>query len=366
MFGALTLEDYGELRLIEEVVLPLAREYDVTTTVGDDCAIVSASGPMLAVTADVGPTPLVWSLPGYERDLEAAGWLSVVVSASDIATAGARPLCATNCIDAPPNLLIEDLVCFLRGYFRACSEFGFRNGGGDLRQGPRLSIRVFAVGVCDDSYCIGRSGANEGDHLIVIGPTGEFMATYLAAAEQVNGTGSATELLSPSAEETLRFPRPKLIEMMTLHNEELVVAASDTSDGLLGAIDNLARASQCGFEMALSKEFLPNAIRDSASDAMLDPWNIFFAWGDWSVAAIVRSEDYARFSAVCRDSSIQYLPIGRATSGSGRLTARIDNRDLVEVIPIRNENFVSRGFNAGLEGHLDYILGTSLFRPAKG
>jgi thiamine-monophosphate kinase len=30
------------------------------------------------------------------------------------------------------------------------------------------------------------------------------------------------------------------------------------------------------------------------------------------------------------------------------------------VTPVRNENFVDHGFNAGLQGHLDYILSTPI------
>lgn len=112
-FGSLTLGECGELRLVEEVVLPIAREFDVETPVGDDCAIVPVNGSRLAVTADYGPTPLVWKLMGHENDLEAAGWLAVVVSASDVAAAGARPLCMTNCVDAPAHI---KLTSWLRTY----------------------------------------------------------------------------------------------------------------------------------------------------------------------------------------------------------------------------------------------------------
>ena len=126
-------------------------------------------------------------LTSIKNDLEAAGWLAVVASASDIATTGAKPLCMANCIDAPPSMLVDDLVSYLRGYFRACSEFGFRNGGGDLRHGPKLAARVFAVGSCREGCRVGRTGICENDRIIVVGPTGEFMAAYLLAAAEARG-----------------------------------------------------------------------------------------------------------------------------------------------------------------------------------
>jgi thiamine-monophosphate kinase len=99
----MTLADLGELRLIEEVLLPLARKSDPTTEVGNDCSFLSIDAGILAVTADVGPKPLLRSLGGYENDWLASGWLSVVTTASDIATAGASPVLLTNCVDAPPH-----------------------------------------------------------------------------------------------------------------------------------------------------------------------------------------------------------------------------------------------------------------------
>lgn len=123
------LADVGEFKLLERVVLPLARAADGLTQVGDDCAFIEVGSETLVVTADVGPRPIIRSLAAYRDDWEASGWLAVVATASDIASAGARPLLLTNCIDAPADLEVDVLERFMRGYFHAMEEFGFRNGG---------------------------------------------------------------------------------------------------------------------------------------------------------------------------------------------------------------------------------------------
>src|SRR4051812_35802224 len=97
----ITLADLGEFRILAEVILPLARRADGVTEAGDDCAFVEAGGATLAVTADVGPRPLIRSLTAHCDDWEASGWMAVLATASDIASAGARPLLLTNCVDAP-------------------------------------------------------------------------------------------------------------------------------------------------------------------------------------------------------------------------------------------------------------------------
>lgn len=355
---AMTLGELGELRLIEEVILPVARQYDADTHAGDDCAYLAANG-VLAVTADVGPKPLLHALPGYESDHEAAGWMAVVATASDVATAGAAPLFLTNCIDASPDLTIGEFRQFIKGYFAACTAFGFRNGGGDVRHGPKLVARVFGAGLCEHGKRIGRGGMKPGDRLALIGPGGLFMATYLLALHADCETIAAGRLMSV-AEEILRRPRPQLTAMRQLVNADVVRAASDTSDGLLGALDNLRRASALGLRLELRNEMLSPRVLRAAHAHGVDPWNIFFAWGDWSVAIAIPADRLKLFTDVCEMHQIEHCMLGEVIEGMD-VIASVDQAPSKHVRIIRNENFVSRGFNAGLAGHLDYILETPIF-----
>lgn len=354
-----TLAEVGELRLLEEVVLPMAGRFDQTTGTGDDCAFIQVGGHTLAATGDVGPRPVIQNLAAHRSDWEAAGWLAVVATASDVASAAAKPLFLTNCIDAPPEMRVEDLAKFMEGYFRALAAFGFRNGGGDLRHGPSLLARVFGVGLVEHERRIGRNGAAPGDHLVVIGPAGLFMAQFLLAmkAEET----SSKELMPEDSPQLLRFPRPQLEAMQVLARHGLIVAASDTSDGLIGAVDNIARASRCGFRLRLNEELLAPEVRAAEEQYEVDsPWNIFFAWGDWSIAAVVPAGRLVEFEAVCRTHKFEWRFLGEVTMGDGLKARKEDTGEQFDLAIIRNENFVSRGFNAGITGHLDYILRTPL------
>jgi thiamine-monophosphate kinase len=182
--------------LSNDVVLPLARAADKLTQVGDDCTFIETGGDILAVTADVGPRPLIRSLAAHRDDWEASGWLAVVATASDVATAGAKPLLLANCTDAPANLGVDVLTQFMRGYFAAMVEFGFRNGGGDIRQGPVLAARVFGAGTLVGARRVGRGGARAGDRLVVIGPPGSFMAHW---TKPLCGSCRGERLRLPSA-----------------------------------------------------------------------------------------------------------------------------------------------------------------------
>lgn len=358
IIDVMTLGELGELRLIEEVILPVARQHDVNTLAGDDCAYLMANG-LLAVTADVGPKPLLHALPGYENDHEAAGWMAVVATASDVATAGAEPLFLTNCIDASPDLTVGEFRQFIGGYFAACTAFGFRNGGGDVRHGPKLVARVFGAGQCKHGQRIGRGGMKPGDQLALIGAGGLFMATYLLALHADCETVTDGRLL-PVAEEILRHPRPQLTAMRQLVNAGVISAASDTSDGLLGALDNLRRASSTGLMLEFRQEMLSPSVLRAAHAHRVDPWNVFIAWGDWSVAVAIPADRLQLFADVCMEHQIEHCMLGEAVEGMDVLSS-VDKAPPKQVTIIRNENFVTRGFNAGLASHLEYILETPIF-----
>lgn len=201
---------------------------------------------------------------------------------------------------------------------------------------------------------------------MVVGSTGRFMGTYLLASKGWTQQGGPVAGLAKRTEEILRFPRPQLDEMAALAEAGLVVAASDTSDGLLGAIDNLARASGCGFELVLHDDMLPEVVREAAASAAVQPWNVYFAWGDWAVAVVVRSRDVDSFRAVCSERQIQWTALGRATTGKGGVVARLDGGTSRRMEIVRNENFVAKSFSGGVDAHLEYLLTARLFEDGRG
>lgn len=140
----------------------------------------------------------------------------------------------------------------------------------------------------------------------------------------------------------------------------MILAASDTSDGLLGAIENIGRLSRCGFVLELGAELLAEEVRHAAVlPRVASAWNLFFTWGDWSVAVVFDGARAAEFERICDRNGLDWRPLGTVVADVGRIDAVLDGRDYV-VTPVRNENFVDRGFNAGLQGHLDYILSTQI------
>jgi thiamine-monophosphate kinase len=67
-----TLADWGEFRLLEEIVFPILS--GTSLLLGDDCAYVKMqkNSNSIAITSDATPTPLVWHL-GY-KSFWTFGW----------------------------------------------------------------------------------------------------------------------------------------------------------------------------------------------------------------------------------------------------------------------------------------------------
>jgi len=356
-----TLTDVGEFALLDNILFPAAFRAGVGgETLGDDCAFLELGDKVIAVSADVGPRPLVQQLSGHERDFAAAGWHAVVATASDIATAAAKPWFLVDTIDAPPDLPVEHLEEFVDGYFSACAAHGFKTAGGDLRQGSSLVARVFGVGLVEHRRRIGRTGAAVGDHLVLLGPAGAFISAFLKAERL--GARSLAELEL----ERLRFPRAQGECMQLFAAHDLIVAASDSSDGVLGAIENIAKRSLCAFELHLeSASHLSPELSDEARIRGVDPWNLFFFWGDWSITAVIPQALFARFESVAAETRCSWLPLGRVVDGGSSIAGIVDGRR-VSIRPLRNENFLPRSFNAGVRAHVEEMLRTPLFSSSEG
>jgi hypothetical protein len=106
-------------------------------------------------------------------------------------------------------------------------------------------------------------------------------------------------------------------------------------------------------------------IKQAANLRNINPWNIFFSWGDWSVTIAIHSEDISRFEQTCRENDIIYKRLGVVTErkkGEEKKTATVDNGHLCDLTILRNENFTQRAFNANLDEHLFHLLETPLFR----
>jgi thiamine-monophosphate kinase len=349
MSSKLHLEDIGEFGILQNYLIPALG--DIGKELGDDCAIFNVTDELaLVLTSDKGAKPLAWSIRGMSVDFADAGWLAVVASASDLATAGAKPFAITNNIEAPAAMSVEDLSRYVAGVADACRAFGFRHAGGDLAKSEKFASHCTAIGLLHCAYRVGRHRGQPGEYVIAVGPMGRFVSSYLQAIRK------GSESLTLEQRRSLLRPTPQLELMHRLVSRELISAASDSSDGVIGALMNISNASGFGIELNLDSVQFPTKVAEEASASNLSPWNLLFFWGDWQI--IATTGHLKEVLALVGHDAITVL--GRVSDGCAGITARVGS-ELRNVADVRNENFKQTGFEYNLEGHIRFMLETPLF-----
>jgi thiamine-monophosphate kinase len=351
------LRDLGEFRLLKEIVLPALTDVAVLEGLGDDAGSLPwpGSGQDLVITCDRATTPLVFSLGMY--DFFALGWYAVHINASDLAASGAAPLLLTSSVVAPSFMRVADFKRFFEGMASACQVFGMRNAGGNINEGQLFSCHGTAVGIVEGGRKIRRNGCQPGSIVVSIGECGLFAAAYLKALRL------GLNALDAQSRQRLEKPKPRLREMLTLNSHNLITAASDCSDGVVGTLWNICEASECRIVVDMDDSKLPECVSKEAEIANLNPWNLMFFWGDWQVICTIAPENWERFEDVSADAHIAYTVLGTAEAGGPAVYAnRGGKRELLRII--RNEGFSPVDYHSKGSRSVQYLLKAELFDVA--
>ena len=224
----------GEFELIRRhFARPVRR---ATLGGGDDCALLTPSpGMQLAISSDM----LVEGrhfLPTV--DPRKLGHKALAVNLSDLAACGARPLAFTLAL-ALPQADEDFLGPFAQGLYALADAHGCELVGGDTTRGP-LNICITVFGEVPSGAALLRSGASAGDDLYVSGSLGDARL----ALEVFRGRLSVPHGVFEAARARMEQPTPRVALGQALRG--LATSAIDISDGLLGDLGHVLRASGVG------------------------------------------------------------------------------------------------------------------------
>ena len=305
----------GEFDLIKTFFTRPTRRADLG--VGDDCALLSiAPGMQLATSTDMlveGRHFLSTVMP------ERLGHKALAVNLSDLAACGATPKAFTLAL-AMPRADESFLAGFSRGLLALADEHDCELVGGDTTQGP-LNISITVFGEIPAGQALLRSGAKPGDDLYVSGTVGDarlalevFRATLALDGEDFETVRQAMEL-----------PTPRVALGIALRG--LATSAIDVSDGLLGDLAHILRASRVG--ATVDADAVPRsavlASRPIGTQRLCtlaggDDYELVFTASPRHADAVQRAAQHAKVN-VCRIGRIEAQPGLRLVDAGGESVA---------------------------------------------
>jgi thiamine-monophosphate kinase len=212
----------------------------VTLGIGDDCALLQPTpGMQLAVSSDM----LVEGRHFLSTvDPAKLGHKALAVNLSDLAACGARPIGFTLAL-ALPSADPVWLEGFSRGLFALADAHACPLVGGDTTRGP-LNICITVFGEVPPGQALLRSGARVGDDLWVSGTLGDARLALEVFRGKLTLPDATFGPAFAAARTRMETPTPRVALGLALRG--IASAAIDISDGLLGDLGHVLRASGVG------------------------------------------------------------------------------------------------------------------------
>jgi thiamine-monophosphate kinase len=300
----------GEDLLISRYFRPLATDpgaFDL----GDDAAILQASGDDIVVTTDA-IVEGVHFLPDDPPDTVARKALRV--NLSDLAAKGATPagFVLTLALRSADDAWLRP---FARALGEDASSFGCPLLGGDTVSTPGpLMISITAFGRVLAGKMIHRSGAKPGDRVVVTGTIGDAAlgldilkggATRAALADDA----AASEMLVGR----YRVPQPRNALARTVSDH--ASAAMDVSDGLAGDLEKLCAAS--GVSAAIDVQSIPLSAPAGRllAHGVIGIEAIVSGGDDYEILCTVPEDRLEAFEKRARQAGVTVTSIGTVIAG---------------------------------------------------
>ena len=219
--------------------------YRIDLGIGDDCALLASINPgVLAISTDM----LVAGRHFFEDvDPKALGHKALAVNLSDLAAMGAQPRAFTLAL-ALPQLDTAWLNAFTEGLFALANQHQCLLIGGDTTRGPlNICPTVFGEVSAKKEEALYRSAARVGDDIWVSGTLGDAALALGAMMGHWNLDAKDLKIVRRA----LEWPEPRVALGLALRG--VAHAAIDISDGLIGDLKHILKASQLSASLYIDR-----------------------------------------------------------------------------------------------------------------
>ena len=261
----------GELGLIAAVKSKLASvdpDPDVLLGPGDDAALVRVGGGEVLVSTDV-----VVEGRHFRRDWSSAedvGHRVAAANLADIAAMGGVARVLVVALSAPGAIPVQWALDLTDGLVDEAASVGASIVGGDVAESSVVQVAVTALGAAPERV-VRRDGAKVGDVIAVTGRLG-----WAAAGLAVLSRGFRSPRVVVEAH---RRPEPPY-DQGPVAARAGATAMVDVSDGLVGDLGHVARASGVAMDVRSDSFEVPEPLQAVAAAVGVDPMALLLTGGD--------------------------------------------------------------------------------------
>jgi len=282
--------------------------------IGDDAALIRIpSATNLSISTDVLVEGVHFPINAGAAQIAKR---ALLVNLSDLAAMAAKPYCFTLGLILPNAT--ENWLCeFSKGLGEIAQEFGISLIGGDLSEGP-MAVAIQVHGITPVNKSLRRNGAKIGDQIFVTGSLGEGAIGLLCAGGKSH-LGPSFKFMSRPSEKARDYfekayfqPTPRVD--FALNCRDYISSAIDISDGLIGDLQHLIKASGTGAVIDIEKIPVSNCV-----DGFLSSENLLraalFGGDDYELCVSVAPEKCEDFVEVAGRSDTRVTLIGEIIAG---------------------------------------------------
>jgi len=255
---------------MEKEFIKIIKETLKSEHIGDDCAYLKD----LEIT--ISQDSLVEDIHFLRNKITPwqLGWKTVMVNISDICASGADPKYLTIALSLPKDISKNFIKEFYEGAKSAAQEV--KIVGGDLTASEKIYISATAIGSTKNRNISSRSNAKAGQKIIISGNCGSSAGGLKLLLEN-------NQSLSPLIKNHLEPIAQKEFSKTISTQQKNPYAMMDTSDGLMDALIQIAKASNV--VMSIKTEKIPHAKEIEQ-------------FSDWQELVLYGAEDYQLIATV--------------------------------------------------------------------
>lgn len=295
---------------------------------GVDVSIIELSDNLeMALSSD--PLSLIPTL-----GLSESAWLSVQLLANDMATTGKSPMYAQFVLNLPPDLSAEDFETYWKFIHKYCKENGTAITGGHSGrfegQNSTVSGGGTMITIANKGEMISSQGGQAGDMIIVTKECALISTAILAL--------SFPETIKKHCGNEIYNMASELFYQSTALKDGLIAAGNNkdhisvtamhdaTEGGVLGAIYELAVASECGLKIESEKLPLGEAQQEICRLFEIDPR---YCIGAGSMIIAVKKDQKDNTLENLKQNGIQAVCVGELTEKSSGMKIIENDKEII-------------------------------------